>query len=49
MNIKYVTTEGDYKIVGVTEVEIGPIRDTDMYAHDGNILIMERGRDGRKG
>lgn len=49
MTIRFVTVEGQYKILEVTEVEVEPITNTDMTAHDGKLMIRERGNDGREG
>lgn len=43
MTIRYVTLEGSYKIVEVTEVEIDPITNADMQSINGKrLLVKER-------
>lgn len=50
MTIRFVTVEGTYKIVEVTEVEIDPITNADMQSIKGQrLLIKERGTNGREG
>ena len=43
MTIRYVTTEGAYKIIEVTEVEVDPISNADIQSIGGKkMLIKER-------
>ena len=42
MTIRFVTVEGQYKIIEVTEVEVEPITNSDMTSHNGKLLIKER-------
>lgn len=43
MTIRYVTVEGLYKIIEVTEVEVDPITNADMTSRNGKLLVRERG------
>lgn len=41
MTIRYVTVEGSYKIIEVTEVEIEPVTNTNINVHNGKMMIRE--------
>lgn len=41
MTIRYVTVEGNYKIIEVTEVEIEPVTNTNINVHNGKMMIKE--------
>lgn len=44
MTIRYVTLEGSYKIVEVTEVEIEPISNADMQSIKGRRLLIKESK-----
>ena len=41
MTIRFVTVEGQYKILEVTEVEVDPITSTNIDVHSGKMMIRE--------
>lgn len=41
MTIRYVTVEGNYKIIEVTEVEIEPVTNASINVRDGKMMIKE--------